>query len=95
MSNTTYPNLITSALFFGSTAVFAYLQAHIGELGIPPIYAPIVGSLIALVLKLIGEWQKKILPTVEAQSAYRGLDGSIQPTIELEQDSYIARVLWK
>lgn len=94
MSFSSVPNVIVAALFFGAMAIMNYLQNHFGELGIPPLYAPIAAAILTAIYKAVAEWQTKVLPTIQASP--RGIDG--QPTATLEstpEPSYAARVLYK
>jgi hypothetical protein len=72
---------VVSAILVGIVAILNYLLNHVGNFGIPDLYAPLVALAISTLIKMVQEQ----MPDEPAQA--RGFIG--------EEPSYWARVLYK
>jgi hypothetical protein len=81
MKNIKFPSVVVSAILVGIVALLNYLLNHVGNFGIPDLYAPLVALAISTVIKMVQEQMP------DEPAAVRGFIG--------DEPSYWARVLYK
>lgn len=78
-----FPNVVISAFLAGLVALLQHLLGHVGEFGLPELYAPIAVVIINTAIKMAQERQSPA-----SQAAARGMDAEPTP-------GYWQRVLYK